>query len=359
MDDFFGGHPSKDTAFAQLQTFIDICGVLGVTLKIPKIQIPNQFVRLLGWWHNTSNQSFKIPDDKFPIFIALIDEFLVPRAKPKFLKYRSLYGTLRWGATAVQGGVSLLIDLHYHMYKQPLRDHDHLRMTEHLQMLLRIWRITFSSLHKGISYSWFLRLDKPALIIYVDSSSSGLGGCNSEGQWFQYNYSEKISKRISERKKLNLDIQWGEMLAVIVAVHLWNYNMKGKLIRIYTDNTAVQWNIRKWNTPCHRTDKILLLKQLSLDIVPHKIRLDIRRVTTEDNTAADILSRLKDGYTIQQFKETYKTEFGIHPETEPLKCAKFIKQKIKEYKQTETDRKALKKFLLLYSKNIYSLISEL
>ena len=334
---------------------------MDVTLKIPKIQHPNQFVKLLGWWHDTKDQFFKIPDDKYPLIIQLIDEFLVKNAKPTFLKYRSLYGTLRWGATAVQGGVSLLLDLHYHMYKKQLKDTDHLRITAHLQQLLLIWKILFTSLHNGIKYSWFLRLDSPSLIMYVDSSSLGLGGCNSNGQWFQYNYSEKMTKRISERRKINLDIQWAEMLAVIVAVNLWKEQIKGTLIRIYTDNTAVQWNIRKWNTPCHRTDKILLLKQLSVDIVTNKIRLDIRRVTTDDNTSADILSRLKDpkkNYTINDFKVAFKKEFGKQPQTEPMKCAKFIKDKIKEYNQTETDQKKLKTFLLRYSNDIYSLLAK-
>ena len=55
----------------------------------------------------------------------------------------------------------------------------------------------------------------------------------------------------------------------------------------------------------------------------------------------------------------FHSEFGIKPKDNPMKCAKFIKQKISEFKKTEKDSNAFTDFLSNCSKTIYSLISDL
>ena len=340
LDDFFGGHNSKDIATAQMQHFIDTCFELGVPLKYSKLNWPSQIMKLLGWIHNTATQSIHIPNEKIEKINKLLNEFIDAydaKTPVTFKKYQSLYGLLRWAFTAIFGAESLLLSLHYTMYKQQIYKQTYkLRITKLLYMDLKIIKLVINSILNGISYKWILNLSPFKHTIYVDASLTGLGGYMSNGQYFHYNYHPKLCKQISERNKP--DIQWLEMAAIVCAVELFEPSLRNNNVLIYTDNQPVEYNIKRWHITTNRIDKLYLLKILSSRIIINNIQFKIHGIRTNDNIGADLLSRHipNKNDTINSFK-TYLKNNDIIPNDKPINCFKLMKTYLKLFKKSQNE----------------------
>ena len=319
LDDFFGAHNIFNIAKQQLDTFKNICKELNVPLKLQKLQGPSTRIKLLGWIHETCQQKIYIPYDKICEINELIDIFQQAYKNKKLikkLKYLSLYGKLRWAFTAIWGGDSLLLTLHYNIFKNPkLYDTALIRVSSELYYDLFIIKNTINSFRNGLSYEWILNLATFNHSIYVDASEFGLGGWNTKGHYFYYKFDKKLHKNINLYK--SPDIQFLEMLAIIISIKLWYNIFNNDNILIFTDNEPVEQNIRHWKTNSKRIDKIILMKHLSSDILINNIKFKIQPIRSKANHGADLLSRYNSlpntNNYLNLFKNWYKSKINDKP----------------------------------------------
>lgn len=342
LDDFFGIHFSKDGALKQMNSFVQTCSELNLPLKVEKLVFPTQIIRLLGWLHNIFQQKLYIPSEKFEKILSKCDEFIDAFHKKQsktLLQWQSLYGVLRWAFTAIFAGESLLISMHYIMYKKHLPGFAQLRVTKTVCDDIQLCKSVIISMRNGLSYQWILNICDYNADIFVDACTTGLGGWTSTGQWFWYKFPQKIIKLVKINKP---DIQYLEMLAIIIAASLFEHIYHSKNIRIWTDNEPVQHNIYRWKAPAHRIDKLHLLKTLSIILLKNDIKMRIYGIRTDKNVGADLLSRCNSNKSndattnIEKFKKFYVDKYKILPQNNATPCKKLFDQYWKLYQKSNS-----------------------
>ena len=296
LDDFFGGYPTYAGAYAQFNIFIILCNYFNFTLKRKKLSPPNTVQIILGWLYNTVTQCLYIPDGKVKELRRLIDIYLtsVINGKPLNQKfYQSLFGKLRWTCTAIPQARVFLITLHHLSFGRYWKFNNTRKPTKQSAEDLTVFRDTFlTDLQKGRPLVCFFRPPISRELITVDASTCyGIGGWFSDGHYFSYKLSEKLLKRV--QKDNRPDIQYLELLGIIIALKLWAPYLRGTHIDVFGDNIPVEYHVNKLSTPPQRGDLITLLKELAKIVIPNHISLTIKHVSTYENTISDRLSRGK------------------------------------------------------------------
>lgn len=338
LDDYFGVHKNKEKAKLQFKLFKKIAKLLNIPLKSSKFQF-GQKIKLLGWSHNLKMQKFFIPNDKAREIILTINTYINAYYKKhsrKFEDWQSLEGQLRWALTAVHSGSSILLDIHMQIYKKHRKKGDLIPVTLNIVKSLELIKQVLTVLNNGVSYDWILNKDPPDIKIYVDACQSGVGGWSDQGHWYHYKFNKKVIKQIKLFNKP--DMQFLELMAIIIAMILWSNDISFKCVYMYTDNEPVQYNLQRWHIPPHRTDKLFLLKILSSLLLTQQIRFKINRIDTNANYGADILSRdksdLQHNNNINIFKNWFPTQ---------------SKNTLKPVSQS---KKLTKKYLKMYNNNL-------
>lgn len=148
------------------------------------------------------------------------------------------------------------------------------------------------------TYPWYSRID---VTIATDGSTSntGIGGgflsmtpsiaASLAAQGLESNYSGLLGNRFEEFLASSADIQWSEMLAVLVFVLICYDALSGKTVLVRCDNSASVAVINKWST----RDRALrtILRVLAMVCLIGNIHLRVRHIAGKDNELADHWSR--------------------------------------------------------------------
>ena len=282
----------------------------------------------------------------------------------KFQQFESLYGRLRWMFTAINAGPSLLLSLHRNMYSRTIKDN-----TQYIRVIRDFYDDTFlielvlTKMNDGIEYEWLLNIATFDVDIFVDASLTGLGGWSNTGYYFTYDYTKDIVKLT---KNEEIDIQFLEMAAILIAVESMGDRIAGKNVNIWTDNQPVEWNVRKWKVHPKRGDKLVLLKHISSKLIINNIKLKINGIRTDVNVGADILSRCSPLATknckIQDFMQFYAQKFPNKSPPKQLYCNEYAQTAISYHTAKSNQSKShLYKFYsdfktCLHTKTTFSVI---
>ena len=294
LDDFFGGFATYAGAYTQYTVFILLCDYFRFTLKRSKLSPPNTIQQILGWLYNTSTQMLYLPERKVKELRRLIDIYLTAAINKRPLSqkfYQSLFGKLRWACTAIPQSRVFLITLHHLSFGKYWSYNNTRIPSQQSAEDLTVFKDTFlTSLQICRPFTAFFVPPISREVITVDGCTSyGIGGWFSKGHYYSLSLPKKVIKKI---KKYNRpDIQYLELLAIIVALKLWAPLLRGQHIDIFGDNIPVEFHVNKLSTPAHRGDLIILLKELAKFVIPNNITLTIKRVSTYNNTISDKLSR--------------------------------------------------------------------
>ena len=294
LDDFFGGHNNKIVAYQQFNTLIQWFNYLNVPTRDSKCSGPSTRQKLLGTIFDTVTQKVYLPPDKCAAYSENIIEILErskrnsKRIDKKSLE--SLNGRLRFAARHIWCGEAYCRALEAAINRT--KDGGYTRLNKRIKADLRWWLKALNKLGNGISFKYILYPRESCNYTiwtdaYVDGGEAGIGGYNCDGQYFQHHFN--LKQIFGDAKPP--DINWFEMLAVVVAAHLWGDKYFEDSVHIWSDNAAVVGQISKRSAPFKRPDIKSLIDLLCFDSVEREYHFFIDHIKGEDNKVADALSR--------------------------------------------------------------------
>ena len=172
--------------------------------------------------------------------------------------------------------------------------HHHLRITKHIRADLDWW-LTFASQWNGkaffLDHDWTPSL---AFQLFTDASQDGYG-FYWRGHWLYGPWNRQQAAR---------DIQWKELLAILVATTAWAGHWRWKRLLVHCVNQAV---IDICCTGTSKTTELMQIIHIQCFMAArHKFTLLIKDISGVDNLVADALSRLQ-----------YHRFCQLVPETDP------------------------------------------
>ena len=152
----------------------------------------------------------------------------------------------------------------------------------------------------------------------MTDTAAGIGGYNCSGNYFQYYFD---LKQIFKGKKP--DINWFEMLAVVVALHIWGPKYHLSSVQIWCDNAPAVGQISKRSAPFKREDLMSLIRVLCLNSINKEYHFYIEHIKGEKNKTADALSRfIKQPF--QWLSSTERSKIDATPTDCSFICNKLV-----------------------------------
>ena len=126
---------------------------------------------------------------------------------------------------------------------------------------------------------WLQQQLPPGRELATDASLTGIGG-TCEGQYFHFPIDMNALKLSN--------IAQVEMLAILMAVHIWSDRLAGKYILIHCDNQSIVHCINKGKA----NDNVLLayLRNIAWECATHDYVIQTAYITSKQNMLPDLLS---------------------------------------------------------------------
>ena len=286
VDDIYGGNPhnvSYDLA-RDLRSYICSMGSKLTFIfndKPHKTPLPSRQQVILGCLFDSTNRRMRSADAKVAKYVGRINE-LLPRGNASAPDIMSLHGNLSFAANVAPFGRPFLAALSALVIRR--KKADVVTLGNLARLCLRVWNKMLAT-NRGLSYDFILgTLPRAKSDIFVDASGEwGIGGCY-DNYYFCYSW-RRLSQFAGEF------IARKELLAALVALLSFGPQIQGKLVTLYTDNTAVA----KWLT-AGRSSSLRGLKYLALwELKKCKLQCKVspRWLPSTHNISADKLSRNK------------------------------------------------------------------
>ena len=225
LDDFIiVGPPHSDVCARALAALEEECAQLGVPLAPEKKEGPSTCITFLGIQIDTESGQLSLPQEKLTRLKQDIERWL-PRRKCRKQELDSLIGTLQYAAKVIHPGRSFVRRL-IELQKQARRAHHYIRLHAQVRADLLWWK-AFAEHWNGITF-----FPAPTEVeAEFASDASGSWGCGawSDTMWWQYKWPPKLQREITFK----------ELFAVIIATAVWGPGWQGKRVRAHCDNLAV------------------------------------------------------------------------------------------------------------------------
>ena len=206
---------------------------------------------------------------------------------------QSLIGKLNYVAACVQPGrifISRLLNW-LRQINQNFSRYEHVDVPCEVKKDLFWWN-RFLDVYNGISIMLYDDWSNPDEVFSTDACLSGIGGF-FDGAYFHKSYPEFVLE-----KDWNICIL--ELVAVIVALRLWNSRLKGKCIVMQCDNDAVCQVINTGRARCTMLQEGL--RELCFWSAVAQCQIRAVHIPGTENRLADCLSRWDQ-------KDSFKTDF--------------------------------------------------
>ena len=314
LDDIFGVHRPK-YVYKQYELAGTTLKLLGLSAKEAKDKPPNTTQTILGLEYDTIKQEVRIPWDKIDRYVAFAHSLLQCNQITKRQLF-SLTGKVRFAAVACKALSSFArgVEIHGHKIK---KWHHHINMSNRLKKDINlIIKGLLINKYRGKSFNFILKpRDCFDLIAYTDAATveGGIGGfvCAKNSPFFQVTW-EEVSDSTGK------DIEWRELVAIVVLFMCYKNEFAGKCIHILADNEPVVWMLIKWRARLQRKDLQKLLRQIAEICIQYDIIPWWDHIPGKYNIIADKLSR---------FKNNPFNGFEINPQTNANPNARNCLQK--------------------------------
>ncbi len=135
---------------------------------------------------------------------------------------------------------------------------------------------------RSLNIRYLFHYSIPQVHVYSDASTTGCGAWANSGMKCRYTWSEAEESRSST---------WRELKSVALAIESFDQNLKGKCVKVHSDNKGVEAILKKGSM---KRD----LQKLSIDIANRckdlDVVLQVQWVPREHNVEADLISREMD-----------------------------------------------------------------
>jgi hypothetical protein len=246
--------------------------------------LPSQSIDWLGMHWDGCLGSFAISVKRIKDIHISIQSFIndLPRSTPRSLA--SMMGKIIALKPVMGNIVQLKTRYLHHAILSRYHWDDELYMTKFQQAIEEVffWKHNVDLLNIG-----FLPvISIPQVLVFTDASSSGFGAIVPS----KTSNSLKCSHSWNEGEKLKSST-WRELRALFIAILSFAPVIKGKTVKVHTDNQGVA-------SICTKGSMVLELQKIALEIFSQckkdRISLEVVWIPRSENEAADLLSRMVD-----------------------------------------------------------------
>ena len=297
IDDFLAFVPECLAQF-QYDAALKLAKSLGLRISQTPghVSPPNAICECLGILYNTDNNTMELPQDKVQDLTNLLTLWLSKRRATEH-ELAVLCGKLLYCSNVIFAG-RLFLNRCLATKRFASRLSQPAVLTEEFFLDIKWWLEAIKQ-RNGISFL----VPTAESHVSLDASSNGwlqdkpgLGGFNhSIGEYFSCTVPEQIAMWC---------IADLELVAHVVAVHLWAPAWNKQQVVIHTDNQACYWLLTKGRS---RDDRRLCMSRwLCMEQIRKDFRFSSAWISTTENTVADSLSRWGQPGQEQIFKDCCK-----------------------------------------------------
>ena len=260
--------------------------LLGIPLATDKVCRPSTCITFLGIQINSVECSISLPPDKLEHLLALLSTWKDKRSCKK-RELLSLIGHLSFAAKVVKPGrlfLRRLIDastraqhLHHriHISAETRRDID--------------WWLAFLPSWNGVAYIQSPPIPNNELHLFTDASALGIGGVFGD-RWFSLPLSTFSQAPWLPPQAEPFNINFWELVALVVAFHTWGAHFQDMQVAIHTDNLPL---VHIWSRGSRNRHVMRLIRALFLRTARSNTNLLLLHIPGHSNVLADALSRLQ------------------------------------------------------------------
>ena len=297
LDDYFICHSSSSACQSYLSRIIALFSFLGVPLAPDKIVGPTSTITFLGIEIDSDAHVLRLPPDKLSALRTLLRDWSSRRTCTK-RELLSLIGHLSFAAKVVKPGrlfLRRLIDLSTTTVDLSHRFHLSADALDDIH-----WWLQFLPEWNGIAYIQAPPVSNEELHLYTDASALGIGGVFGT-RWFSIPLAQ--FQRAPWAPPLTpFNINFWELLALVVAVFSWLPDLRNREVTIHTDNLPL---ISVWSRGSRNRHMMRLVRALFLQSARANANIVLRHVPGIFNSF-DLLSCLQ----VSGFR-------SLHPSSDP------------------------------------------
>ena len=305
IDDFIGVSP-ESIAHIQFDSALELAHTLGLRLSNTPghVSPPSTACECLGILYDTVDNTMRLPQDKVQEFLQMLEDWSAKSTATEH-ELAVLCGKLLYASNVIFAGRLFLNRcLATKRFAATLKKPTIL--TEDFFADVSWWQaaITFRN---GVSFL----VPRGEIHVTLDASSNGwksgtpgLGGYNHSSHQF---FSATPPPHLSELSISNL-----ELLAHVVALHLWSQEWVNSQVVIHTDNQAC-WHLLR-NGRSREDIRLRMSRWISMEQVKQNFRISSEWIQTAENSLADALSRAGDVEHMRLFHEHCRVLGGIPTE---------------------------------------------
>lgn len=299
LDDFilFGNSPDQCLVFQRV--LIRLLCSLGFRISWHKCTSPSQSVRYLGVIFDSSSLELRLPLDKLQALRAEL-EYFQRKTRATRHQLQRLCGLVAHAAKLIRGGRTFSRRLIDRLAK--LTDNRRVRLGPDFRLDVEWW-LQFSYQFNGVTKR-VLSNNGDGMCCYTDASASGYGmycGMDWQAGYFGKGLPRAVSElnsshehwqnyEVEEFPERDRNINFLELVLVILAVRRWKNIIANRHLICYSDNTQVQSCVNKGVSINHSC--MTLLRQMFWDLASINAHVTIRHVSGANNNCADMLSRI-------------------------------------------------------------------
>ena len=294
IDDFIGVCP-QSLAYFQFNAAVELAKTLGLRLSQTPGHVvpPSTSCECLGILYDTDRNTMQLPQDKVNDLAAIL---LAWSSKQRATEHELavLCGKLLFAANVIFAG-RLFLNRCLATKRFAATLNQPTILTSDFFEDIKWWKIAIQK-RNGVSFL----VPVSDLHVSLDASSNGwkgsapgLGGFNHETNEY---FSCTVPPRFSQ-----LSISDLELLAHVVALHLWSNEWDRASVEIHTDNQACFYLLR--NGRSREDIRLQMSRWIAMCQVDNNFRLASTWISTKENNFADALSRLGEPGQQQKFDQ--------------------------------------------------------
>ena len=300
LDDFLFATLTTRICHIMIQTFLDMCGQLGVPVSKEKTQWGSQIVVFLGILLDGKFLIVAVPDKKRLKTINTIQQ-LLDKKSATVKEIQSFTGLLNFLNKAVVPGRAFTRRMYMkfsRIEKGKLKEHHHVCLDVQFKSDCKVWLDYLTNSMHGINRP-FMDMSEvttaEVLDFYSDATKGhklGMGGIFNK-QWYFAQWEEGYIEQYDP------SIEYLELLAVCMSVHIWAKQLQHRRIILFCDYQSVVSMINNMTAGCHNC--MVLIRKLVLLNLKMDTNIFCPWVKGVSNRKSDMLSRQK----ITQFKQAF------------------------------------------------------